>query len=164
MFFLFGLKLFRGNFPGGLEGKVSAWNAGDPGSTPGLGRFPSRRIWQPTPVLLPGKSRGWKSLVGYSPWGRRKSDMTERLHFTFSKNCCCCSVAKSCLTFCYPMKFSTPGFTISQSLLKLMSMRITEAYQSFSESRLNRRKNRKAMSWVGFRGGTGHWESRSRGN
>ena len=30
-----------------------------------------RRQWQPTPVLLPGKSYGWRSLVGYSPWGRR---------------------------------------------------------------------------------------------
>ena len=40
-----------------------------------------RRKWQPTPVLLPGKFHGWKSLVGYSPWGRKESDMTERLHF-----------------------------------------------------------------------------------
>ena len=39
---------------------------------------------QPTPILLPGKSRGWRSLVGYSPWGRKESDMTERLHFTSS--------------------------------------------------------------------------------
>ena len=38
-----------------------------------------RRKWQPTPVFLPGKSHGW-SLVGYSPWGRKESDMTERLH------------------------------------------------------------------------------------
>ena len=38
--------------------------------------------WQLTPVLLPGKSHGWKSVVGYSPWGCRESDMTERLYFT----------------------------------------------------------------------------------
>ena len=38
--------------------------------------------FQPTPVLLPGKFRGQRSLVGYSPWGRKESDMTERLHFT----------------------------------------------------------------------------------
>ena len=43
-----------------------------------------RRQWQPTPVLLPEKSHGWRSLVGYSPWGRKESDMTERLHFHFS--------------------------------------------------------------------------------
>ena len=40
-----------------------------------------RRQWQPTPVLLPGKSHGRSSLVGYSPWGREESDTTERLHF-----------------------------------------------------------------------------------
>ena len=38
----------------------------------------------PTPVLLPGKSHGWSSLVGCSPWGRQESDTTERLHFHFS--------------------------------------------------------------------------------
>ena len=40
-----------------------------------------------TPVLLPGKSHGWRSLVGYSPWGREQSDTTERLHFHFSLSC-----------------------------------------------------------------------------
>ena len=42
-----------------------------------------RRQWHPTPVLLPGKSHGWRSLVGCSPWGREESDMTEQLHFHF---------------------------------------------------------------------------------
>jgi len=42
-----------------------------------------RRKWQSTPVLLPGKSHGQRSLVGYSPWGRKESDMTEPLHFHF---------------------------------------------------------------------------------
>ena len=37
--------------------------------------------WHPTPVFLPGKSHGWRSLVGYSPWGCKKLDMTEQLHF-----------------------------------------------------------------------------------
>ena len=46
-----------------------------------------RRRWHPTPVLLPGKSHGWRSLVGCSPWGREESDMTERLHFHFSLSC-----------------------------------------------------------------------------
>ena len=43
-----------------------------------------RRQWHPTPVLLPGKSHGWRSLVGCSPWGHQESDTTERLHFHFS--------------------------------------------------------------------------------
>ena len=38
-----------------------------------------RRIWQPTPVFLPGKSHGQRSLTGYSPWGRKEFDTTERL-------------------------------------------------------------------------------------
>ena len=38
----------------------------------------------PTPVLLPGKSNGQRSLVGYSPWGRKGSDTTEQLHFHFT--------------------------------------------------------------------------------
>ena len=36
---------------------------------------------------LPGKSHGWRSLVGCSPWGREESDTTERLHFHFSLSC-----------------------------------------------------------------------------
>ena len=62
--------------------RASGYNAGDPGSIPGSGRSPWRRKWQSTPVLLPGKSHGQSSLVGYSPWGRRESDMTEQLHFS----------------------------------------------------------------------------------
>ena len=46
-----------------------------------------RRQWQPTPVLLPGKSHGRRSLVGFSPWGCKESDMTEQLHFYFSLSC-----------------------------------------------------------------------------
>ena len=44
--------------------------------------FPCRRKWQPTPVFLPGKSHGPRILVGYSPWGVKESNTTERLHFT----------------------------------------------------------------------------------
>ena len=49
-----------------------------------IGWLNRRRRWHPTPVLLPGKSHGWRSLVGCSPWGRSESDRTERLHFHFS--------------------------------------------------------------------------------
>ena len=50
-------------------------------------KFSWRRQWHPTPVLLPGKSHGWRSLVGCSPWGHEESDTTERLHFHFSLSC-----------------------------------------------------------------------------
>ena len=43
-----------------------------------------RRQWHPTPVLLPRKSQGRRSLVGCSPWGCEESDTTEQLHFHFS--------------------------------------------------------------------------------
>ena len=46
------------------------------------GEDPRRRQWQPTPELLPGKSHGQRSLIGYSPWGHEESDTTEQLHFT----------------------------------------------------------------------------------
>ena len=66
-------------FPGGSEGKASAYNAGDPGSIPGSGRSPGVENDNP---FLPGESYGQRSLVGYSPWGRKELDTTERLHFT----------------------------------------------------------------------------------
>ena len=46
-----------------------------------------RRQWHPTPVRLPGKSHGWRSLGGCSPWGREESDTTEQLPFHFSLSC-----------------------------------------------------------------------------
>ena len=49
-----------------------------------VGKISWRMKWLPTPVFLPGKSHGQRSLVGYSPWGRKESDTTERLHFPFS--------------------------------------------------------------------------------
>ena len=68
------------DFPGGSEGKASACNGFDPWD----GKIPWGRKWHPTPVFLPGKSHGWKSLVGCSPRGHKELDMTEWLHFHFS--------------------------------------------------------------------------------
>ena len=68
-------------FPGS-DGKVSTSKAREPDLLPGLERLPWRRKWQPTPVFLPGKSHGQRSLVGYSPWGRKESDTTEQLTYT----------------------------------------------------------------------------------
>jgi len=42
-----------------------------------VGKIPWRRAWQSIPVFLPGESHGQRSLVGYSPWGRKELDMTE---------------------------------------------------------------------------------------
>ena len=51
-------------FPGGSDGEESACSVGDPGSMPGLGRFPWRREWLPTPVFLPEELHRQKILVG----------------------------------------------------------------------------------------------------
>ncbi|KAB0377362.1 hypothetical protein FD755_011806 [Muntiacus reevesi] len=45
--------------------------------------FIMQEKWHPTPVFLPGKSHGQRSLVGYCPWGHKESDTTEQLHFHF---------------------------------------------------------------------------------
>jgi len=47
------------------------------GFDPWVGKIPWRRKWQPVPILLPGKSHGQRILAGYSPWGRKESNMTE---------------------------------------------------------------------------------------
>ena len=53
---------------------------------PWVGKIPWRRAWQPTPVLLPGESHRQRSLAGYSPWGRKELDMTERLSIACHSN------------------------------------------------------------------------------
>ena len=69
-------------FPGGLVVKNPSANAGDIRGlwifSPWIGKIPWRRKWQPTPGFLPGKFHGQGSLAGYSPWGCKESDMTER--------------------------------------------------------------------------------------
>ena len=62
--------------------KTSAYNARDPGSVPGLGRSSGEGNVNPLQdSCLENPMNGWRSLVGYSPWGRQESDMTEQLHF-----------------------------------------------------------------------------------
>ena len=62
--------------PRWLRGKESACNAGDTGVNYWVRKIPWKKKWQPTPVLLPGKSHGQKSLEGYSPWGCKESSTT----------------------------------------------------------------------------------------
>ena len=68
---------------------MSACNAGDPGSIPGLGRSPGEGNGNPLQDSclenpMDGESHGWRSLVGYSPQGHKELDTTERLHFLFT--------------------------------------------------------------------------------
>ena len=64
-------------FPGGSGAKNLPANRADTSLIPGLGRFPWRRSWQPTPVFLLGKSHGLRRLAGYSQWGHKESEMTD---------------------------------------------------------------------------------------
>ena len=45
-----------------------------------ISKIPWRRAWQPTPVFLPEESHGQRSLAGYRLWGRKESDMTQKIH------------------------------------------------------------------------------------
>ena len=100
---------------------------GRPGFSHWVRKIPWRRKWQPTPVLLPGKFQGWRSLVGYSPWGHKELDMTEQLHFhVFSLSRVVCrqcfqpfqfsSGTQSCLTLCNPMECSMPVLPVHHQL------------------------------------------------
>ena len=66
-------------FPGGSDGKESTCNAGDLGLIPGLGRSPGEGNGNPLQYSCLENPHGQRSLVGYSPWGPKESDMTEQL-------------------------------------------------------------------------------------
>ena len=71
-------------FPVGSDRKEYACDVGDPGLIPGWGR--STGEGNGNPHQLPGKSHGQRILSGYSPWDRKKSDVTERLSLSFLEN------------------------------------------------------------------------------
>ena len=78
---LYSSKIISG-LPWWLSGKESACQCRGLEFSPWSRKIPWRRKWQPTPVFLPRKSHGQRSLVGYSPWGCKEPDVTERLTHT----------------------------------------------------------------------------------
>ena len=71
------------DFPPGASGKQSACQCRRHKRCrfhPWVGKILWRRKWHPTPVFLPGKFQGQRSLMGYNPWGHKESDMTEHTH------------------------------------------------------------------------------------
>ena len=66
-----------------LSGKESACQCRRQGFNPWVGKISYRRAWQPTPVFLPGEFVRQRSLVGYSPWGRKELDTTEQLSLSY---------------------------------------------------------------------------------
>ena len=71
------LTFLIGTHPGGSDGKVSAYNEGEPGSIPGLGRSPGEGNGNPLQYSCLENPMDRGALVGYSPWGHKKLDMTE---------------------------------------------------------------------------------------
>ena len=70
----------RRGFPSGASGREPACQCRRckrHGFNPWVGKIPWKRAQQPTPVFLPGEFHGQRNLVGYSPWGRKESDMIE---------------------------------------------------------------------------------------
>jgi len=70
-----------GGFPGGSDGKESAFSAGDQDVIPGLGleRSPVEGNGYLLQYSCPGESHGQRSLVDYSPWDNKQLDMTKQL-------------------------------------------------------------------------------------
>ena len=86
---------------GCCSGKESSSNAGNLGwcrFDPWIGKILWRRKWQPTAVFLPGKSHRQRSPVGYSPWGRKESDMTITQRQRWVETVISCRVVRSGIT------------------------------------------------------------------
>ena len=135
-----GRQFFPGSGIGRVGGVGGGWFGDDPRTSlvaqmvkhqpavqeTWVGNVPWRMEGQPTPVFLPGESRGQRSVAGYGPWGRTESHMTERLYFTFKHitvppqiirhSVQFSSVAQSCPTLCDPMDCSTPGLPVHHQL------------------------------------------------
>jgi len=108
-----------------------------PRFSPWVRKIPWRRPWQPTPVFLLGEFHGQRNLVGCSPWGHKKLDMTEQLtlfQYKRSTNVQVSSVTKSCLTFCNPVDCSTPGFPIHHQLPEVAQTHVHRAGDAIQPS------------------------------
>ena len=82
--------------------------------------FGRRRQWHPTPVLLPGKSHGWRSLVGCSPWGLEESDTLSDFTFTFHFH----ALEKEMATHSSVLAWRIPGMGEPGGLLSMGSHRV----------------------------------------
>ena len=72
----YGIRMWFNSKQSSCQCRRCKWGGG---SIPGLERLHLRKKWQPTPVLLPGKSHGQRSLVGFSPWDCKELDTTEAI-------------------------------------------------------------------------------------
>ena len=115
-------------------------------------KIPWRGKWQPTPVFLPGKFHGQRILAGYSPWGRKESDMTESTHTHTHTHAH--TVFK---TYCVPATFTRylAISTFKHLLLRNIPLKVQqqctyELITNYHQRQPQRRRNalnRKAMVW-----------------
>ena len=107
-----------------------------------------RRRWHPTPVLLPGKSHGQRSLVGCGPWGREESDMTERLPFHFSLSCIGAGNGNPLQCSCLENPRDRGAWWASFRLWGRTESDMTEVTQQLSTSKVRKIKQRlMAQAW-----------------
>ena len=118
-------------FPAGSDGKEPACKEGDWGSIPGFGKILWRREWQSTPVFLPGEFYGQRSLAGYSPWGRKESDRTERVTLTFFGKIMTESVIRT-----YYLRIHPSGILNILSWRNLRHSRCRKTFLTFPEAGL----------------------------
>ena len=95
-------------------------------------KMPWRRKWQSPPAFLPGESHGWRSLIGYTPWGRKESDTTEQLNNKVTETCqvICTYVAVSGEAEHFLTLFSKKVKVKSLSCVQLFVTPWTVAYQA----------------------------------
>ena len=111
-----------------------------------------RRQWHHTPVLLPGKSHGWRSLGGCSPWGRTGSDRTEQLHFHFHSH----ALEKEVATHSSVLAWRIPGTGEPGGLPSMGSYRVRRdwtdlaaAAAAWTQNKLVVSKRERVGGWSG---------------
>ena len=119
-------KQIQRGFPSGSVVKNPPANTGDTGFSPWVEKIPWRRKWQPTPLFLPGKSHGQRSLVGYSPWGCKESDTAAAAAKSL----------QSCPTLCDPVDCSPPGFSV-HGILQARTLKWVRHYLGTKQQQTN---------------------------
>ena len=91
---------------------------------PCVGKIPWSSKWQPTPVFLPGKSYGQKSLVGYSPWGHKESDTTEHARKQANRRTLAKTLEKAMAPHSSTLAWKIPWMEESDTLQSMGSLRV----------------------------------------
>ena len=147
-------------FPGGLEGKASAHNAGDLGLIPGSGRSPGEGNGNPLPYSclenpMDGEACRLQSIVGYSLWGCKESDTTKQLRFSLiiyfiNSSVCVCVCVCVCVMSISISQFILPSpLCVHKFVLYIcVSLGIFPGGSDSEESTCNAGRRPRFDSWV----------------